>query len=388
MKLEQFNKKHINSKLKINRIVTKYMHEIFGKNKENIDWLSSNLQGVHKISFTDSDVSRLFKELDIDEAEFEHDISKIDGIIKEWKTSTIPFNVLLATLMHNVIKNKGTDADLNKLFMVLAFKIVTSAYSNYFKYQVDEPTARLVYDKMSNKYLIKKLGSNFAVLNFKAQYIYDGTKNNKFLKEFDVESMVLALNSISGSVRQYIHTGFLLLLEVLEGDNSSSTISLYNSEGRMSEITNDNKMYYNNMERVLISKSLLYNRQIMGLVSEIVNIDSHLITKTLDAMRARLMKNPDEVLSIGANIVDSTLYYLYRTEFYPPYDESIDTLINYLQSYWKNSKVRNEEMHLAKNAIQKIILEDTGIHRMPIVVKTSISVSIYLFLLSVLLTKR
>lgn len=376
------------SKKKHQTLVHNLLHFILSKNKQNIEFMQSPLIGVHKISFTDSDTKHIFDTLNIDFNDFSRDIPKIKGIVEEWKTSTIPANVLGTVLMHKIINEaNGNERLLRDVYVITTFKIFTSAYNNYFRYPVEEQVARTVYDKLSRKFIIKRESSNYKVFMVKSEKILKGTTLYDRLKTSDIEEHVLAINAISGSIRQYLHTFFLALLDVLENGDKATLISVIDDTGKVIGLENNNRIYYENIERILMNKDILINRTILDLMAEVLDTGIGDTPEVLETMYTIMHKEPKKILTLIDDIVNSILYYLYQNEFYPPYNENIGTLIIYLKQYVSNSKVKNKDLLAAKSAIQHIIIEELGIHRHQAVVKTSILVIIYLFLYATVLNK-
>lgn len=389
MKLKEFIDRHTKhlSQSMIDKRAKEFRHRLFNKDRVVVDWLSSPLQGVHVITWTDKDKSNLFDTFGVDIRSFEMDIPHIDGINMDFKVSSNPIYILCTILMHRIIGYKKDDEVIENLFLIEAFRIVTSAYSNYYKYPVDEYTARRVYDRLSKKHLIKQLGNNYKVLVYKSQYLKRGTDNYKKLKKLDIDNLILIINSVSGSVRQYIHSAFLVLLDIVENDESGE-ISIYDNEGKMLEIQNNTKMYYEYIEKILINRHMLIDKEVINLVGEVLKIDVTGVDKVLLALHDEFRENPDEILKLVDEIVNATLYYLYKNEFYPPYDQSIPTLIAYLKAYWSNSRVKNEDMKMAKQRVTNVIIKRLKIVRLQTLMKFSILVCIYLFLMATLMHKR
>lgn len=392
MKLNEFIKKHLGT-YKLDKLSndSKYIrHYLYSKDRNVVSWVSSPLQGVYPISYTDRDRDVVFGTFGINYIEFKRDILSIDGINPDFNVSTTPEYVLCTILMHLTVKNglKDEKEILENLFFIMAFRIITSAYSNYYQYPVDEKIAREVYNRMSKKFLLKKLGSNYMVIKHKSKLVMEGDKY-KELKRGRVDDLVLVMNAISTSVRQYIHTGFLILLEVLETGPTEAKSSAMNIEdGEFLGIENNTRRYYEAIEKILANKQLLMNRDVLYLINDVLHVKIDKVPNVLEKLHEDFKKDPKKTIKFIDDIVSGTLYYLFRNDFYPPYEHNITLLITYLRAYWGNSKVKNEHIVNAKKTLFEIIIKECGIRRPQTVMQIVNVVTIYLFVLAVIHTKN
>lgn len=389
--MKKFIDKHLGSlkSSKVKKISLELRHKLYSKDRDIISWSGSPLQGVHRISYTDKDLDAIFVSFGVDKFSFKKDIPNITGINPEFRVSTTPEYVLLVSIMIKIIKDKVDDeATLKNLHLIFSFRVTTSAYSNYYSYLVEEKTARLVYDRLSKKFLIKKLGSNFRVLDYKTQYIFEGTKNYKYLQKGGIDEAVLVMNSISNSIRQFIHSGFLALLEVNESNDSVSTTTTLNKEGESISIANNTRVYYESIERILYNKDLLIDTGVITLISEVTNTNTSEVPRVLEYIHESLKTDARESIKLVNKIVTGTLYYLYQNDFYPPYGRDIKTLIQYLKNYWSNSKVKNPDVLAAKQIVRTFMIKGLKMKAGPLINGTAIIVTVYLFLMGVIQTKK
>jgi len=391
MKMKDFIDKHFgNLKIKtIHKIAKNTRHSVYSKDREVINWSPSPLQGVHQITYTDRDRDMIFKAFEVEYFEFKRDILNIDGLNTDFNVSTTPAYVLTIVLIHLLIKNdEYKEETITNLFLINSYRVITSAYSNYYSYPVEESIARLVYDRMSKKFLIKKLGSNFALLTYKSKYLFKGTTTYEQIKICDADNLTLATNFCSNTVRQYIHTGFLALLDVLDSNDKTIGTSLLNGDNEVIDISNNTKLYYENMERALFNKDILMDNDVIELLGEVLKVNTKHMPASLTALHQLTISDPEKPLKLINDIISGTLYYLYKNDFYPPYSRDIGMLIKYLKAYWSNSKVKNENVTSAKEIMSGIIIKDLKIHRIQTVNGLTVLTCVYIFLIGILLTKK
>jgi len=397
MTLKTFYTKYFNNKSakKVRDIVIEYWNSLMIKNHNTIEWLSSPYIGHIKITITDSEKEDLYHMLDINPDEFMLDIRRIKGLVQSRKVSTEPFNILCILIMKYLydssLPEKQKREALQTTFYIMGYRIIVSAYSNYFEPPIDLNLAKRVLDMMSNKYDIKALGSNMAVLESKSKMILPKGVLDKKFKRFSVDDMVYIANAISGYLRGTIKSAKALTMSLKEQNEAVDTISIHldTDDGETLKIAmNTISEYYNIGKQLIISRDDFINNPLIDIMVTILpGVDDKVLIKILEHFSREALDNPRGAFDIIDTIVDGTIEYLFKTNHYPPYDESLPALVKYLKSYWSNSKVKNPYIIDTKKRIQSIIISGVGIKRKTDITKYSILVPIYIFLRIVLYKK-
>lgn len=395
MKIPELIKKHLPD-LKIDTElidrIQRYRIGIFSKNNEVIEFMSSNLMGVHRIRMSDSDIEEFFIMFDVDKQELAKDITKLKGIKKEWKVATNPFNMLCAILLHLIatsnIKEDQKSVGEEEVFYIMAYRFLTSYYSVAFAVPLDPDLAKTVYEHLNNKSLIKRTGSNFEVFRHKSYIVKRESKLYKKILRFNTYDAKDVISAISGTIKGYTISQYKVLMEIKEEASAIHNKSLI-SDGEdgeyMVDVENKNYEYYNILRRIVMIDSELYHPKLIQLIDDLFpRTDIESVKKVIHSLPDYVLTNPSHMEAILSKIVSANIEYLYVTKMYPPYDKSVTPMLKHLKNYWSSSKVKEPKVKEVKEELYRITKEVTGKNTRWVVVSTSIIVIIYLFVRTVL----
>lgn len=192
----------------IKRIYTFHVWYL-NKNQQHLAFFGSNLLGVHIVRFTDSDIIKFHREvLGIDFDALERDIRKVTTIIHEFKISGDVFNLTLMYMIHRCLTstylNEGQrQRGAYDTALVFFYRCIAAIQSDYFHFPADPKIAQAAYAELDLKFLIKKLGSWYKVMDYRAKALTD--KDTKWYQDFiiynDDQRTVEIINDAQGSIR-------------------------------------------------------------------------------------------------------------------------------------------------------------------------------------------
>lgn len=182
------------------------------KNKDHIDFFGGNLLGVQRVRFTDTDRIKWFEDvIQMDEQTLKDFINRLPDIDKTHKVSSDTFNLSCVWMMHKVyiagskraISPALAEKTLVCIGLMLLYRFFTSRLSRHFKYLTDEPTALATYNRLTNKFDIKRLGSWQAVFHDRATNLTGATGlHHKVLEKMDNDKQVVyLLNDTQNRIR-------------------------------------------------------------------------------------------------------------------------------------------------------------------------------------------
>lgn len=186
------------------------------KNEEHMYFFGGNLLGVQVVRFTPSDYNKFFDEvLGIDVDALIERIKNCSSINSEWKVSSDEFNLTCFYCTHRFLTSRYL-VDVMKYraakdtMLIYQYKVMASLLSHYFKYPADPQIAQATYAALSNRYLIKRLGSWSAVFSYRADEIVkeDGLHDNILRKFNDDTAIINAVNDTQGRVRDMVKNIF------------------------------------------------------------------------------------------------------------------------------------------------------------------------------------
>lgn len=212
--------------------VINYSKSIAGRT-ENITYFGGNLLGTDRIRFYSADRDRWFDEvLQIDEAYLQECIHAVPAVDKDWKVAGDAFNLSVVWFVHRVMvdigpRDKTAYEAMVEALVMLQFKLITSAYTNFFAQPVDEPAAEATYAASSMKFRIRQLGTWGAVLRHRAEsYLARESTHARTLQKFeDDDAVMYVVTDISTRIRKMIKDQYAILDRVRSGNLRIQTTS-------------------------------------------------------------------------------------------------------------------------------------------------------------------
>lgn len=276
-----------------------YLYQIgyINRNREYLEFFGGNLLGVQVVRFKDSDVLKLYEEvLDIDYLQLSKDISKVTTINHDYKVSSDVLNLTCMYLIHKfltskVINDKDKQRAAYDCALIFFYRCTAALLSYYFRYPSDPKIAQLAYANLSNKYLIKKLGSWHKVMDYRANDLInkESIHYKKLLTFNDDAATVYAINDAQGRIRDLIKNYYAEFAKVhVDGKSISTTSSTFlDAEGEetIKEKTKSVESYISYIRNTLIDKNSFINDELLSVINRInTNTSYRMIKSTLSWM--------------------------------------------------------------------------------------------------------
>lgn len=276
-----------------------YLYQIgyINRNREHLEFFGGNLLGVQVVRFKDSDVLKLYEEvLDIDYLQLSKDISKVTTINHDYKVSSDVLNLTCMYLIHKfltskVINDKDKQRAAYDCALIFFYRCTAALLSYYFRYPSDPKIAQLAYANLSNKYLIKKLGSWHKVMDYRANDLInkESIHYKKLLTFNDDAATVYAINDAQGRIRDLIKNYYAEFAKVhVDGKSISTTSSTFlDAEGEetIKEKTKSVESYISYIRNTLIDKNSFINDELLSVINRInTNTSYRMIKSTLSWM--------------------------------------------------------------------------------------------------------
>lgn len=204
--------KNVKIDLALGKAVHKFQMGYVNTSRDYVEFFGSNLLGVHVIRFRDSDVLRFFTNvLDIDFTTVKEAIRETKTIEHHRLVSSDIFNLTIIYLLHRVmaepeLKDNEKEWIARNVALIFFYRCIAALLSDWFRYPADPKLARVAYNNLSYKFLIKKLGSWHKVMEYRAnEYISKtGVQYKKLVKmEFD-KDLVDVINDGANSIRDMV----------------------------------------------------------------------------------------------------------------------------------------------------------------------------------------
>ena len=355
-----------------------------------IEFLGGNLTGMHPIRFSTLDEDMLFADtLIINRQELKEDVLYTSDIDTSRKVSSNYIYLTLTYLMYITINTKGLgrlqNEILKELYLIMSYKILGSLMSHYFTYDLDLATAKAVFDRLSNRYLIKKLGSWNEVLEHRSKAVVTGGLHYKGLSTYKTTDVEKAIADLQGRIRETIKNIYVVLIEVKKEGNKVSSTSIIeeNEDGdKIKDTTNNPVKYINYIRSIVNQPNDFIDEDIIYLISSISkNLESDKLKEVLKYIATTDLKLKEDEDFIEVAVVN-TISYLRTKNITSDYNKHIYDIINYMKGYWSSSSVKNKKIDNAKKYLNKLTIVATGKKTKWVVSLLTIAVLMYIFIRS------
>ena len=209
--------------------VYRYHIDYLNQTKDYLDFFGGNLLGVHVVRFTQKNIQNFFNEvLKTEYLEVVQVSRQITTINQDFKISSDPMNLVLMYLIHRVgseskLGEKDRVRGMYDLALVFFYRCITIRQSEYFHFPADPKIAQAAYAALSNKFLIKQLGSWKAVMAYRAERLIE---------------------------KEGLHYKNLMVFE----DDAAITYAISDSENRVRVLYKD---YYREFNKAVVSKDMI-----------------------------------------------------------------------------------------------------------------------------------
>ncbi|MCI4435728.1 MAG: hypothetical protein JHC33_02810, partial [Ignisphaera sp.] len=270
--------RHLSFDVKLLMEFKKYRLNWAQKNSSHIEFLGSNLTGVHNIRYSSVDEDMLFIDiLNVDQNKLRNDLYLVPGINKAHKVASNVTYITLVYLMHmfsqSKLKNDDKSDAIKELYYIFAYKAISSLYTNYFPYPVSESVAKMVYERLSNRYLIKKLGTWQDVLEYRTRDLLHGGIHYNRILNLNTDNATRIIADMQSRLRENIKEIYNVLVEVNASNERiySSSMIQTDEEGESTRditVRPDNYILYINS--IIRNENDFINDDLVYLITSIV----------------------------------------------------------------------------------------------------------------------
>ena len=213
-------------------------------NEDHLNFFSGHLLGAHKVHFTDATVYKFFDDvLDVDYDKLRSRVIKeVTDVDSSFKISGDTLNQTCMYLIHRFLNEPSMDAKAKYTAcynsgLIFFYRCIAALVSHYFNRGTTSPEiAEAAFAQLNKKFLIKKLGSWAALMDFRAKaLIAPESVHLKDLKSFrDDSKVVYAMNNSQGALRSAMKPYYREFKKVHDSGLriSSTSATMTDAEGK------------------------------------------------------------------------------------------------------------------------------------------------------------
>lgn len=331
------------------------------KSPEYSEFLGSNYIGVHNVVYSEEDESIFFNDLlEIDQVLLKQDINNTKGIDKTFQVTSNPFYLTCVYFCYKTYKSKLPNDKkillIKNFYYFFAYKVITSIFSHFFsKYKPTEPQMRMVVERMSNKFLLKRLGSWNEVLEYKAGSLLPNGLHYQRLLKLNSDNIVRIISTLQVELKDMIKNIYSILMEVNEDNESvkSASNSFIDESGneKIQDITYNPDKYPTYLKSISGIPNDFVNYDLIYLIASLTNKLTEEQIKKMILLLTEFEKR-DYIIDV---ICKECFNYLYSKGIKSEYNRRITEVILHLKTYFNTSLANKDEMKKVRTLIDKMV---------------------------------
>ena len=328
------------------------------KNEGHIEFLGGGTIGVQKVIMSSKDEDMLFNTiLQVEPKDIKNVIDSVDKINKNFKTISNYYYISMIYLVHKFyMSNLSAELiqdGIKELYYTFAYKIISSIITAYFKYQVNPVVAKTVFEKLSAKYLVKKLGSWNAFFDYRTKdWLPKGLHHNRLIA-FDTEDVLYTISDGQVRIKECIKAMYKILNEVNKSSDVITETSLLGStpEGEIEfkEMGKGYAVYSNNIKTILFSSTdLIYTDLVELVLTKYPDITRRPLYQTLNAISEFEQHDMEKIIDV---ILEYAFTELGKKQIYN-YRKNIYQIIIVIKGLFNTNSNKNQRLKAAKKTLE------------------------------------
>lgn len=358
-----------------------------------VEFLGGNSLGVQPIRFSTRDDEELMVDIfQLDIANLKTDITHVKGISTKWKTACNPIYQTLGYVMHRFTASndigKYKELAIQEAHLIFSYKVIGSRIAHFFKFNADPYVAKTVYEKLSNKYLIKRMNNWQEVFEYRTKDVLPHGLHYKRVKDYSTDDSVRLLNDTHGRIQELVKNIYVVMLDVIESKSkiNSTTLIESNDEGGESTvaITDRPDKYINYIRSIITNSNSFIDDDLLYLLSSIVpHIDIAKLKDTLVYIANEVKIQPESKNDFIFIAITKTIEYNRTKGIMSDYRSQILDMITNVKGYWSSSSVKDPEVKYIKKYLFNLSKKALDKKTKFLLVTNSIGVLLYIFLRAV-----
>lgn len=274
----------------------RFQISFLNKNEEHLAFFGSNLIGVHVVSWRTSDTLRFFHDvLQVDYQKLEKRVRTATTIVHEYAISGDILNLTLMYLIHRILtatglKPKEQERGAYDTALIFFYRCIVIRQDEWFHFPADPKVAQAAYANLTNQFLIKKLGSWKAVMEYRAKELLADVEkpgHRRALMVFQNDlAVVYAISDSENRIRDMYKNYYSVFNDMHEqgtkiGSSSSTQVDLEGVE-QLKEKVKSTEHYVNVIRQVIADRPDFLHYELISVVLDLnKNTSQRMLVATL-----------------------------------------------------------------------------------------------------------
>jgi hypothetical protein len=369
---ERFN--HVKFNAQLAKQIYQFQVAYVNKNQEHMEFFGGNLTGVNVLRMTDKDFKIFYNDiLGVDQQELAAALLALDSINENWKISSDCFNLTCMYLIHafmtsKIINTKDKERACLDIALLFNYRCITALITYYFRYPIDNKLAEATYAELSQRFLIKKLGSWSEVMIYRAQSMIskDNPNYNALLRFNDDYGVIVLINDSQGRVKDMIKNIYAEFIKVHRSGGKIATTSSVMIDADGEEIVKDKthglETYTSYLMTVLPDEHSFVKQELVDIIVKLVyTCHRKNLEKTLYWLSEHYISDRHNEIEHFVKLVMVHSYqYLLEHSFILKNKQDIAGLLSKLRNVYISSRSNDSELNDIRAIGDKMIKEAVG----------------------------
>jgi len=305
---------------------------------------------------------------DLDYEVVSREIQKITTIPQNFKIARDDINLVCFYVAHRFLSNKELKEEDQIEFACEAlnyfnYRTLVLICATYFIYPISEEKALSLVERLSNKYLIKKLKNWNEYCQYRSKE-YLSSKYKDILLDFtqdqEIPNAITDLYNRTKDTIKNIYSEFIDMVQKEDYIKSKkSVVNDIEGEEVILDTTGTTKTYYNIVDTVLNDKQTFIRSSYIDVVTDIINSVSYKqMYQCLDNIfeyTSGNSKNYQEVVQFFHSVIDNTVEYLLKNKLMLTSGSNIINILNLIVGNLLYARGESVSVNEVKNEGEKLI---------------------------------
>ena len=317
--------------------------EFISKTDDHKNLFGSRLIGCHYLRYNLTDKADFYDTLfNLDYDIVSESFEQITTIPKNFKIARDDINLTCFYSAHKFLTNtqlKEEDRENAAIEILNYFNYRTLVVicANYFIYPISEDKAVSLIERLSNKYLIKKLKN----WNEYCQYRSEEYLKSKFrdtIIRFDEKELPNAISDLFNRTKDTIKNIYSEFIAMIQSDeyikSKKAVVNDIEGEEVILDQIGNTKSYFNLIESMFVDKHSFIRSSYIDVIVDIISTVSYSqvyeMLEFLFDYTQKSSKNYEEVVKFSQEVLMNTVDYLQKNKIILNYNTNILTVLNYI----------------------------------------------------------
>ena len=316
--------------------------EFITKNEDHKHLFGSKLIGCHHIKYTHYDKNIFYNNLfGIESDDVVAAINDIKTINKKFKTARDDINLVTFYMAHRFLTNDDLAKEkrieyAKEVLNYFNYRTLVLISSNYFVYPISEEKAVSLSERLSNRYVIKRLKNWNEYCAYRSEEYLDSKFLDllvKFNKDDELPNAITDLLNRTKDTLKNIYGEFITMMENDEIIKSKSNV-VNDVEGQevILDKINTPESYFTKIEAMTTDKNTFIRKDYLDVTIDIINSVSYRqLEETLSLCLEYSYtgrENHQKFNNFMKDILVNSIEYLHRNNIYLNNNSNVLTVIN------------------------------------------------------------